>query len=560
MVVYAVGVEMTPEQVAEMVQEIDPNGTGDVDFDEFVQAFRTQLDQSPRDILGNSHFGKMATTENRAAGRSALVIEEDERRAASYDEDGLARWVGDLPFQLIAIMKNHTARVMEVFNTLDEDGDGQIVMPEFVRIIKQLGIADAASEKDLERLFKGIDSNDNGVITFIELQDACSKARRGQSVLTMTEEEEMQRELARSELERARAEEEDRLARERAAAAEAEEEARRQLELAALEAAKEAERRRIEERRRLRAEQERLRAEAEAARVARELEKLRELAKAMQKMQQQMLESQSHRKAPRMERPLWKAYLSPPDGAKLSVYLRTKADSCTEHAMLDQTLARWRNERQRRGQAWATGDGSAPVPASLNPTLLDERSRTRRIAPDGLRLHLLSVSRMAPHHYVFATWANLASGPSASAATVELNPGPGFIRDDTLVEAALSALQRAYPRDVPRETAYADYSGAGGTCRRRVRTMLSCNGSVLDVAKPIGEQCRVRCFVNVASPRLHTRSPRPPAHTPPVEEKPGQPLHRPAPPPGRASVPAAPPHRAPPGAPRRNQQRPVSAR
>ena len=57
MVVYAVGVEMTPEQVAEMLQEIDPNGTGDVDFDEFVQAFRTQLDQSPRDILGNSHFG-----------------------------------------------------------------------------------------------------------------------------------------------------------------------------------------------------------------------------------------------------------------------------------------------------------------------------------------------------------------------------------------------------------------------------------------------------------------------------------------------------------------------
>jgi hypothetical protein len=80
LVVNAVGVEMTPEQVAEMAQEIDPNGTGDIDFDEFVQAFRTLLDQSPGDILGNSPFGKMATTETRAAGRSALVIEEDERR------------------------------------------------------------------------------------------------------------------------------------------------------------------------------------------------------------------------------------------------------------------------------------------------------------------------------------------------------------------------------------------------------------------------------------------------------------------------------------------------
>lgn len=144
--VKSVGADLTEEQVEAMMEDADPNGTGDIDLDEFVAAFKVQLEQG-----GADGFLESLVKAHRAGGRGGLVIEEEEKQAASYDEHGLKRFIGDLPGQLVEIMKKHHARVLEIFNTLDEDGSGKITGAEFVRVVKMLGVASAASDNDVRR-------------------------------------------------------------------------------------------------------------------------------------------------------------------------------------------------------------------------------------------------------------------------------------------------------------------------------------------------------------------------------------------------------------------------
>ena len=171
-VVKAAKLDMTNEQIEAMMDECDPDSSGGVDFSEFVRVLRgqgTQLAQVAR------HF--------RASGRGGLVVEEHEKHEASYDEFGVARFIGDLPLQLTKIMKEHHARVVEVFAMLDEDGDGKVTVEEFVRVVRQLGLAEGAKEEDVSRLFSAVDVYGDGSISLGELQDVCSKAKQGKRIL-----------------------------------------------------------------------------------------------------------------------------------------------------------------------------------------------------------------------------------------------------------------------------------------------------------------------------------------------------------------------------------------
>ena len=418
--VKALGVEMTKDQVWEMIEEADPNGTGDIDFDEFCAAIRTQMEQNGTELPNRG----LSAVVNRAGGRAGLVIEEEEKKFASYGEDGLPRFVGELPLQLLEIMKKKHARVLEIFNTFDVDGDGAIECLEFVRVIQQLGVAQGTSEADLKRLFVAIDKNGNGSMSFAELQEACSASKQGRPVLKMTDEEREARALALSEMERAKL---DALDAEAAARLAAEEEARLQRERDDLQAAKDAERRRIAERRRLLAEEEKRKAEEDAERLRKQQEALRLAALAMQ---EQMEANKKHRAAPQRERPAWTSFVSPrvERTKALSMFSRAEHDlrpASVSHARPGEEVLSVAVQQQWQGAIRATlrkkmaATAFAAGPFSARPSTAPaeaptgRQSQSAREAPVAARAN--AVNALAGVARASSPGASSGPAPSSSA-------------------------------------------------------------------------------------------------------------------------------------------------
>ena len=579
--VSGLGIEMQPADLNALREQCDPEKTGDISYDELLAAIKAQVE------AGGSLASLFET--QRASGRGGLVIEEEDMRVASYEEDGMARFIGDLPMQLVQIMKKHHARILEIFNTLDEDGNGSVDIREFVTVIRRLGLAAGASDEEVRRLFAAVDKDGSGSVTMSELEAVVSAARQGKRILSMSAEEFRARQLAKDQMERERArlaaEEAARLEREREAAAFAAEEARLRREREEAEAAKEAESRRIAERKRLLAEQERLKAEAEAARLKEQMEKLRAL---QAQLRNQQLQADAHRNAPL--RPPWNRHVAPRversmgSGGKLSLFHRAKPDERPASVAFprpgDEVFVLAPARRVERnssdvgrlhaganaGDAPTAAVASAPTvspaaaldtdapaapaaPAAADAAAADAAAATAAATfpakrpprgalpradlpewawryhdaaglagiPDGTRLHLLAVERLAPHHYVFAPagprfqlagkhTGGGAHGPPESA-TGTLDPGAGAILDEDPVDAAVQALLAVFPDAVPRAVAHAEYGAGyvGGVdiSLRRVRTVLVCNGSVLSATQPIGDQCRARRFCKVTMAQAH---------------------------------------------------------
>ncbi len=188
----------------------------------------------------------------------------------------------------------------------------------------------------------------------------------------------------------------------------------------------------------------------------------------------------------------------------------------------------------------AVGAARPPAPSAAAKSVGVDGSATRwrycdaaglAGVADGARLHLLAVQRLAPDHYVFAPTgprfllasrraAEGADGEaSAVAPSTTLDPGAGVICDEDSVDAAVRSLHAAFPHTVLREMPHASYgphyAGVVDTSLRRVRTVLVCNGSVLDASRPIGDQCRERSFCKVTRGMT-----QPHWHAPPEAEGP----------------------------------------
>lgn len=149
---------------------------------------------------------------------------------------------------------------------------------------------------------------------------------------------------------------------------------------------------------------------------------------------------------------------------------------------------------------------SSTTPSTQPPLGWAYRSSGLAGIPDGGRLHLLAVHRVAKHHYVFMPStrgrytpfaATSDNGPS-DVRPGAIDAGAGTILDSDTAEQVVAKLSSRFPQAVPSNLAATSYGGSYtgpvDTRPRRVRTILVSNGSVLDAARPIFDQCRERAF------------------------------------------------------------------
>jgi len=110
----ALGFEMTPEQINQMIAEVDKDGSGTIDLDEFVHMMTDKMGE--RDARDELH-------------KAFRII----------DQDGNGK-ISDVDIQRLAIEAGEhftLDEVREMIDAADENGDGEIDMEEFMKMMKR---------------------------------------------------------------------------------------------------------------------------------------------------------------------------------------------------------------------------------------------------------------------------------------------------------------------------------------------------------------------------------------------------------------------------------------
>eukprot|EP01062_Namystynia_karyoxenos_P082696 TRINITY_DN936_c0_g3_i3.p1 TRINITY_DN936_c0_g3~~TRINITY_DN936_c0_g3_i3.p1 ORF type:complete len:1790 (+),score=581.46 TRINITY_DN936_c0_g3_i3:390-5372(+) len=136
-VLAAFGVQMADEDWDEFLEEIDINGDGQVDFEEFARTFNAfRNDQRFAHVASAiSVAARVAATQGEMARAKALEVWErhDADRSGTLDAGELAEMCKELG------LPHSPHEVSELVKELDEDGDGTIDFAEFMALFKLPG-------------------------------------------------------------------------------------------------------------------------------------------------------------------------------------------------------------------------------------------------------------------------------------------------------------------------------------------------------------------------------------------------------------------------------------
>lgn len=492
---------------------------------------------------------------SRGSTRNYLTPTDKELHAANFLESGATRHISELPKKIVEIMANHRTLVHSLFDTLDADGNGECSVQEFVGILRSIGLAQAYTEQDVVMLFKAVDADNDGSITFEELDTMVHNVKRGKAILK-----------AEDPAERKKREDEARALR---AAKQAEEEAR----LRAAEEAAEAERLRLEAEAAAKAARE-AEAAARAARLAAKRAAAAEEAARRAAAKKAEEEAEAARKAaaaalvtmkpkdeeaarrppppwnnhvhPRVERSSKRqaiAFRAKPDPRPSSVAFETTAE-IPDHqrapgglAMLPanseqhlvglatttknsvSTLSRQASlagtlSRPASALSFASSIGSAVRSAPLlteqhrDPSHPEYQRRALEGRPPsgsvveqthfgyGSKRSQILVQRVGPHHYVFTLLSDHNAKPISGKP--DLDMGAGGILDKDSVATALEKLQVAFPDEVPLKVPWRP----GSTAMRSVRYVLLTGRHVaLREGEEIRKEVLKGCFNTLCGPR-----------------------------------------------------------
>ncbi|TWW56202.1 Troponin C, skeletal muscle [Takifugu flavidus] len=165
-ILHLTGEQVTEEDIDEMFGESDTNKDGKIDFDEFKAAF---------DMFDTDGGGDISTKElgtvMRMLGQNPTREELDEI-IEEVDEDGS----GTIDFEeflvmMVRLLKEDQAgkseeELAECFRVFDKNGDGYIDREEFALIIRSTG--EPISEDEIDELMKDGDKNADGMLDFDE--------------------------------------------------------------------------------------------------------------------------------------------------------------------------------------------------------------------------------------------------------------------------------------------------------------------------------------------------------------------------------------------------------
>lgn len=152
----------------------------------------------PQSMLGTAMHATVEAACATDQVASFLVLDEDERAQLEIGH------ISEMPKILLSIMSRHRATINSLFRTLDTNQDGLIRPNEFIHVLSGLGFV-VPHEGDFDLLFKAIDTDGQGTVTFEEIEAFCRAVRRGKQLLEPEPEEERRKRLGLDEEDRIKA-------------------------------------------------------------------------------------------------------------------------------------------------------------------------------------------------------------------------------------------------------------------------------------------------------------------------------------------------------------------
>ncbi|KAJ9670759.1 hypothetical protein PVL29_026969 [Vitis rotundifolia] len=110
----ALGFEMTEEQITQMIADVDKNGSGAIDFDEFAHMMTAKIGErdSREELMKAFH-----------------IIDQDQNgKISSMDIKRITEELGE---------KFSTREIEEMIREADQDSDGEVSAEEFMRMMKR---------------------------------------------------------------------------------------------------------------------------------------------------------------------------------------------------------------------------------------------------------------------------------------------------------------------------------------------------------------------------------------------------------------------------------------
>jgi Ca2+-binding EF-hand superfamily protein len=141
-------VETDDKKIKALVNQVDKNHDGQIDFDEFVLAMTRFTAATPEVELKK---WKTCPTVDKNITKS--VAAADSRRAKSYTRR----------------MSQHEPDELRLcFEKFDKNGDGQISMDELKEVMNRLG--EKLTDQELKDMMQDADTNNDGFIDFQEFK------------------------------------------------------------------------------------------------------------------------------------------------------------------------------------------------------------------------------------------------------------------------------------------------------------------------------------------------------------------------------------------------------
>ena len=156
----------------------DVAGTGEEDFALGMQ--RSAMEYDAHDVDGDQRldFGEFcAMVREREDGEH--TDEELKARFKALDADGSGQvdFNEYVSYSLCDALQRSSSKVIDLFKTWDEDGSGEVDKKEFRRAIKSMGFDFFANDAEIDMVFEGFDLDSSGTITYKELNTALRKIK-----------------------------------------------------------------------------------------------------------------------------------------------------------------------------------------------------------------------------------------------------------------------------------------------------------------------------------------------------------------------------------------------
>ncbi|KAL2620022.1 hypothetical protein R1flu_000227 [Riccia fluitans] len=165
------GYHLTQDEAQQMLESVDRNQEGRVNFDQFLFLYRSLCDGE--DTISSITTASTPTTSSGALASSPTSNSDMEvERISAFEDDSSTLLTSNLELKVekFSTFEDDTT-LLEAFRMFDKNQDGVITAEELQSVLLDLGMPGGRSLRSCEQMIESVDADGNGVIDIAEFRE-----------------------------------------------------------------------------------------------------------------------------------------------------------------------------------------------------------------------------------------------------------------------------------------------------------------------------------------------------------------------------------------------------